>query len=88
MLEAYKSISVALDTEFNKDVDLSKLPKTSKDGISYGIIAPIKALLDKHSKARTLYFTGGDGKFLSSFFENSIYDEMLVFDGMKRGLKN
>lgn len=87
MLQAYRSISPVLDTTLNETISLEHLPSTTKDGISYGIIASIKALIDKHSDGKKLYFTGGDGKFLSSFFEEAIYDEMLVFNGMRKVIK-
>ena len=86
MLESYKSISPVLDTDLNEMISLEQLPTTTKDGISYGIIASIKALIDKHAQMHKLYFTGGDGKFLSSFFKEAVYDEMLVFDGMRNAL--
>ena len=84
MLESYKSISPVLDTEVNEMISLEQLPTTTKDGISYGIIASIKALIDKHHADNPLYFTGGDGKFLASFFDDAIYDETLVFQGMMK----
>ena len=87
-VDSYKSISSALDITLNKELKLSRLPTTTKDGISYGIIASIKALIDQQREGKALYFTGGDGKFLSSFFEEVIYDEMLVFNGMKQAIKN
>ena len=87
MIDAYRAISPALETKLNENVSLDRLPTTTKDGISYGIIASIKALIDKHSHGRKLYFTGGDGKFLSSFFEEATYDEMLVFNGMLKVMK-
>ena len=87
-LQSYKSISAVLDIELNKQLSLDALPSTTKDGISYGIIASIKALIDKHSEGKKLYFTGGDGKFLSQYFEESLYREMLVFDGMLHALKD
>ena len=87
MLQAYSSISPILETELNESVPLDRLPTTTKDGISYGIIASIKALIDKHSDGKKLYFTGGDGKLLSGFFNEATYDEMLVFDGMRKALK-
>ncbi len=88
MLESYRTISPVLDTNLNEMISLAQLPTTTKDGISYGIIASIKALIDKHADKQKLYFTGGDGKFLSSFFEEAVYDEMLVFDGMRNALKD
>jgi type III pantothenate kinase len=87
MLDTYSAISPALETQLNETITLDRLPTTTKDGISYGIIASIKALIDKHSDGKKLYFTGGDGKFLSSFFKDATYDEMLVFDGMRKVIK-
>ena len=87
MLESYRSISPVLDTDLNEKISLSQLPTTTKDGISYGIIASIKALIDIHRHENNLYFTGGDGAFLSAFFEGAIYDEMLIFDGMQEALR-
>ncbi|MDY0403123.1 type III pantothenate kinase [Sulfurovum sp.] len=85
-LESYRRISPALDTPINGEIDLDKLPVTTKDGISYGIIASIKALIDQYRDDHPLYFTGGDGAFLSRFFEDAIYDESLLFQGMMQAL--
>ena len=87
-LKSYKSISSSLDVELSKELVLEGLPMTTKEQISYGIIASIKALIDKHSEGKNLYFTGGDGKFLSQYFEDATYDEMLVFNGMIHVLKD
>ncbi len=87
-INSYKSISPILDVALNRELSLDSLPGTTKDGISYGIIASIKALIDKHSDGKKLYFTGGDGKFLSTYFEEAVYDEMLVFNGMQQAIKN
>ncbi len=87
LLKSYKEISSALETDLATDIDLTRLPVTTKEQISYGIIASIKALIAQHSKGKNVYFTGGDGKFLSTFFDNALYDETLVFQGMKRALR-
>ena len=87
LLKSYEDISPVLKTELNKTISLAELPTTTKEQISYGIIASIKALIDKHSDGKPLYFTGGDGKFLSTFFETSLYDEGLVFQGLRHALK-
>lgn len=87
-LGSYRGISPVLKIKLNKDLNLNALPLTTKDGISYGIIASIKALIDKHSEDETLYFTGGDGKFLSTFFQDAIYDETLVFQGVMKVIKD
>jgi len=87
-LESYRGISAVLDSSLDKSLSLKSLPKTTKEQISYGIIASIKALIDTHSIDKKLYFTGGDGQFLSSYFDNAIYDEMLVFNGMQEALED
>ena len=88
MFESYKSISEVLDVRLDESVSLAELPRTTKEQISYGIIASIKALIDKHTETNTLYFTGGDGKFLSNYFDNAIYDETLVFQGILKTIKD
>ena len=40
------------------------------------------------AKVKKIYFTGGDGKFFAKFFENSIFDNTLVFKGMQKALKD
>jgi len=87
LLESYGRISPALETALAADIDLTQLPLTTKEQISYGIIASIKALIDRHSSGKTLYFTGGDGEFLSGFFDHVLYSETLVFEGMRYVLK-
>ena len=87
LLKSYEEISPVLETKLNKKIDLDHLPFTTKEQISYGIIASIKALIEKHSEGKPLYFTGGDGQFLSTFFEKAVYDEILVFSGMQKAIQ-
>jgi len=87
-LQSYKSISPVLDISLDIALKLEELPTTTKEQISYGIIASIKALIEQHSKGKTLYFTGGDGKFLSNYFDNAHYDETLVFQGIQKAIKD
>jgi type III pantothenate kinase len=87
-LESYKAISPALDVSLEEKLSLTQLPLTTKEQISYGIIASIKSLIDIHRETKTLYFTGGDGKFLSTFFKDALYDETLVFQGMIKAIKD
>ncbi|MDY0195197.1 MAG: type III pantothenate kinase [Sulfurovaceae bacterium] len=87
-LESYKMISSALNIELNRECSLASLPRTTKDSVSYGIIASIKAVIDIHKTNLPLYFTGGDGEWLSSLFPNSKFDELLVFKGMQKALKD
>ncbi|AKF25512.1 pantothenate kinase [Sulfurovum lithotrophicum] len=87
MLESYRQISPALDVSLDEHIDVTRLPLTTKEQISYGIIATIKALIEKHKDKKRLYFTGGDGQMLAGFFRDALYDEALVFKGMRHALQ-
>ena len=87
MLESYARISPALETTLDDTINLTQLPLTTKEQISYGIIASIKTLIEKHQKGKLLYITGGDGRLLSAFFRDAIYDEALVFKGIMHALR-
>lgn len=69
MLNAYKSISPRLDITINSQIDIDALPQKTADAVSYGIIKPIITLLDKLAGDKKVYFTGGDGDFLSKFLK-------------------
>jgi type III pantothenate kinase len=81
--KVYKDISPALDKTLNFGVDLKNLPFTTSDAISYGILKSIILPIEDSRKGKKIFFTGGDGKFLSKFFSNSIFYSHLVFDGMR-----
>jgi len=87
MLNTYARISPVLDTTLDTRINLMQLPHTTKEQISYGIIASIKTLIEKHKEKKPLYITGGDGRLLSSLFSDAIYDEALVFKGMMHALR-
>jgi type III pantothenate kinase len=44
-------------------------------------------MIKEVSKDKKLYFCGGDGKFVSRYFKDSIYKKDLVFEGMKKVIK-
>ncbi len=83
-LRGYANISPALKTDLNRDIDLDRLPKTTRDGISYGIILSIKMIIERHQNSKDIYVSGGDGKFIASLLENAIFDETLIFKGIKK----
>ncbi len=86
-LKAYKDISLKLDTILNTNVNIDKLPLNTKDAVSYGILAPTIKLIENLAQHEKIFITGGDGAFLSKFFEKSIYKRDLIFDGMKKAIK-
>ena len=81
-MQSYASISPILDITLQKDISLNTLPTSTKEGISYGVIAPIIAIIQKHQKDKKVYFTGGDGEYLSQFLPHSLFDDRLVFHGI------
>jgi len=83
-IKAYANISPALKIELDRGIDLDTLPMGTRESISYGILNSIQSVIDRHKHNKQLYITGGDGEFLSSFFEGAIFDERLIFLGMQR----
>lgn len=83
----FATISEKLKCRLNPHVDLDILPQNTKDALSYGAIKPLLMILKESCKGKRIYFTGGDGKFFSRFFENSIFHDTLVFQGMLKVLK-
>ena len=81
--KSYADISPVLDHEINTKVNLDKIPLCTKDAISYSILKSIILPIKEIAKNENIIFTGGDGEFLSSYFENCIYKEDLIFEKMK-----
>lgn len=81
---AYESISPRLATLLNTAVELNAYPQKTSDAISYGMLKSLKLIIKDTCKNQNLYFTGGDGSYLSKMFENAIYDKNLVFKGMRK----
>lgn len=85
-MDAYAKISKVLHKPllFNPPKDL---PKNTQEAISYGIFESIIELIKKVSGQKRIIFTGGDGKHFCQFFEQSIYDEALIFRGMEMAIR-
>ena len=85
MHETYKNISSALDYSFNFELNLDKIPKNSRDAISYGYLKTLYG--EVMSYDMQLYLTGGDAKQFASIFPHAKIDETLIFNGMKKIMK-
>jgi len=86
-LKSYKKISKKLKVkkvDFEKDINLDKIPLQTKDAILYALMKSIILPIKEISSNKNIIFTGGDGEFLSRFFENSQYKQDLIFENMKR----
>lgn len=82
--ETYPKISKKLKFDFEKDINLDKIPLQTKDAIQYAMMKSIILPIKEVSKNKNIIFTGGDGKLLSGYFENSVYKKDLIFENMKR----
>ncbi|HGZ70814.1 MAG TPA: type III pantothenate kinase [Nitratifractor sp.] len=89
MIKSYAQISPILEIESLDRVDLCKLPKSNtRNTISYGIIAPIVAFVEKiNSEGLPIYCCGGDGERVSGYMQSAIYSKELVFEGMNKVVK-
>jgi len=81
--QIYPKISTKLNVDFEKEINLDKIPLNTKDGINYAIINSIVLCIKNISKNQKLIFTGGDGEFLSKYFKNATYEKNLIFKSMK-----
>ena len=86
-INSYANISPKLKVDFEKNVFLDKIPTCTKDAINYGILKSILLPIEQISQDKQVYFTGGDGKILSQIFIGSIFDEFIVFNGMRKIIK-
>ena len=86
-IATFRAISPALKHELNLSVDLGALPQNTRDAMSFGVVKSLVLTIQDSCKNKRLFFTGGDGKYLARFFENSIYDNSIVFKGMIKTLE-
>ena len=86
---SYSAISPRLEIDDLSRVDLDRLPQSStQDAVSYGIIAPIIALVEKINRENlNIYCCGGDGELLASYIDGAIYNKALLFEGMLKVVK-
>ncbi len=83
-MKSYPKISKKLKFDFEKNINLDKIPLQTKDAITYAMMKSIILPIKEVSLNKNIIFTGGDGKLLSKYFENSQYKKDLIFENMKR----
>ncbi len=82
----YATISPVLDVPRGEKLDLKILPKETKKSVNFGTMASIVSAIERVREDLPIYMTGGDGVVLASYFGDAIYDETLVFQGMKKSV--
>jgi len=85
--DLYPTISPVLNYDLNLKQDLDKIPLSTQEAISYGILKAIILPIKDFAKKKQIIITGGDAKELAGFFPKCIYNEYLIFNNMK-GLIN
>ena len=83
-MKTYPKISKKLKFDFEKNINLDKIPLQTKDAIQYAMLKSIILPIKEVSKNKKIIFTGGDGKLLNRYFDNSTYKKDLIFENMKR----
>ncbi len=86
--DLYQKISSSLDVQPDFSVNLYTPPQNTRQAVSFGILKSILLMLRHTTQSKKMYFTGGDGKFFAKFFENSIFDNTLVFKGMQKAIQD
>ncbi len=84
MSRTYENISPALAYPFNFGLDLDRLPKNSRDAISYGFLKTLHSEVVSYEKE--IFLTGGDALELAKIFPSAQIDKALLFKGMKKVL--
>ncbi|MGE4294745.1 MAG: type III pantothenate kinase [Campylobacterales bacterium] len=85
--QMYGQISPRLQKALSFGVDISHLPQSTADAISYGVIAPLINTITLVARNKRIVFTGGDGGFFARFFEDAMVDHTLIFKGMEKIIK-
>jgi len=85
--ESFATISSALIFDIDNSLNFKKLPQNTNEALNFAIFKSIYLMIKELSDAKKIYFCGGDALMISRFFKESEYKKDLVFDGMKRVIK-
>jgi len=65
----------------------SKLPCDTRSAVSFAVLAPVKLLVESYAARLPVTITGGDAHIFAPLFPEARVDEMLVFRGMEKMIK-
>ncbi|MDR3347695.1 MAG: type III pantothenate kinase [Helicobacteraceae bacterium] len=85
--QMYGQISPKLQKALNFAVDTTRLPQSTVEAISYGVITPLVCAIYVVAHHKNIIFTGGDGGYLARFFDGAVVDQSLIFKGMEKIIK-
>ncbi len=79
--KSYAAISSVLERDF-VDISPDSLPKDTAQAVTFGALIPLVRFIE--TLGGPLYLTGGDGALLKKYLPKALYDEGLIFKGMKK----
>ncbi|BBG65413.1 pantothenate kinase type III, CoaX-like [Hydrogenimonas sp.] len=85
--EAYAGISPKLAVGIDPGVDITSLPKDTESAVSFAVLAPVKRLVEYFAPQFDITITGGDAHIFAPLFPEAKVDELLVFKGMEKMIK-
>jgi len=85
--DSLANISIALKFNLDKNIDLKQLPQSTHEALNFSTFKSAVLMIKEVAKKRKIYFCGGDGELIRAYFEDSVYKKDLVFEGMKKVIK-
>ncbi len=85
--EAYTSISSKLSVEIDSYIQFQELPKDTKSAVSFATLGSIKRVVESFALKKRVVVTGGDASYIAPLFEDAKIDELLIFKGMEKMIK-
>jgi type III pantothenate kinase len=86
--DSYENISPTLKVDRNVFIKIETLPQNTFEAINKAVIKSIVMMIKDVSKDKKIYFCGGDGRMFLNHFERAIYKKDLIFDAMKKIIKD
>lgn len=83
--KAYAGVSAALDSSFNFDMPLDKMPKNTRDAVTYGALGLLAVRVA--DTGLPVYLTGGDAAAMRPLFSSPKMATLLLFAGMKKTMQ-
>ncbi|WP_457592327.1 type III pantothenate kinase [Hydrogenimonas sp.] len=85
--KAYAGISGALDVEMDPALLTGRLPLDTASAVNFAVFASVKKLVESFASGRPVTITGGDAALFAPLFTGAVVDELLVFRGMEKMIK-
>ncbi len=85
--QSFANISDRLAFELDHQIDLDRLPQSTHEALNFATFYAVVSSIERFAKGKKLYLCGGDALVLKEFFREAVVKEDLVFEGMKRVIK-